>query len=266
MRTIVSIATIPSRIAHIWPTVQSLLDGDVVPDQILIVRPEFCELENSTYSVPGFLVDPTHSGGRVRQVISEIDWGPSTKYLGVVNELQEPCYLVIADDDVIYKKNFLADLVRSQSQDHGASFSFFTYRVGGLTVGQGCDGMSFWSPNTIGMRDFAHRHVRKTPLRLHDDLWVAFFLSQKGIKIKRIKTTGANETIYEQLLDNNVLSALEGENSREAITRTQLKRLLNEANVPLSQRARFKLVSAYDHTSWFLYRAQRKARTFWMNR
>ena len=49
--------------------------------------------------------------------------------------------------------------------------------VDGLTIGQGCDGFSFWSPNVKQIREFFEKHVMGTNLFFHDDLWVSFFLA-----------------------------------------------------------------------------------------
>src|SRR5262245_56838834 len=92
------------------------------------------------------------------------------------NVIPQPCYLVLADDDVRYKPDFLRGLVDAQARDRSSAFSYFTHRVPGLSYGQGVDGFGIWSPNVSGIRSFAETHVDGTNLFFHDDLWISFFL------------------------------------------------------------------------------------------
>jgi hypothetical protein len=63
-------------------------------------------------------------------------WAPS---------IPDSCYLIAVDDDVRYKPTFLEGVVEVQKRNKHSSFSYYTYSLDGLTVGQGCDGLSFWS-------------------------------------------------------------------------------------------------------------------------
>jgi hypothetical protein len=257
-QVIVSIATIPSRIGKIRPTLQSLLEGDLVPDQILVVRPEFCVLENSGYDLPDFLLDPGFCGGIIKPVVSIADFGPSTKLLGALDYLPSECVLILADDDVIYREYFVFRLVNWQAKCIKSSFSFYTYRTGGLTVGQGCDGFSFWTPNLSGIRRFAERHVVGTSLLYHDDLWISFYLATRGVRIKRLKPLTVDGLIYEQLLQNNVLTAQRGSLARGVIRNTHLPRLHREASLPLGHKLLLKAIGTYDWICEFVNRASRK--------
>jgi hypothetical protein len=257
---IVSIATIPSRIRFMRPTLESLLNGDLIPDQILIVRPNFCKLENSDYVIPDFLQDPNFCQGIIKLVRCPMDWGPGNKLLGAIEYLPLKCYLILADDDVRYRQSFLADLIRSQQQDHRSSFSYFSYRVGGITLGQGCDGFSFWSPNLQGIRMFAHRFVKDTSLVYHDDLWISFFLAVRGISIRSLQPLLRGQLIYEQLLPNNALGSLAGRLRREEISRIHLPRLFKEADIPFRRMCFLRLIATWDSVRAFVSRGWRKVR------
>ena len=256
---VVSITTIPSRIAHIRPTLESLLAGELVPSRILLVHPEFSIRENVKYEIPDFLVDPAFTRGIVEPALVSTDWGPGTKYLGALEHIHDPCCLVIADDDVRYRPQFLRQLVEAQETDHRAAFSFYTYREGGITIGQGCDGMSFWSPNLAGLREFAERHVGQTSLRFHDDLWVSYFLALRGVPIRDLRPLLGEGLVYEQELVDGGLAAQSGALAREAITRTHLARLRREAGMPLQRKARFAAIAACDAAFDLASRAYRKA-------
>src|SRR5471030_1121332 len=148
---VISITTLPSRIGKMRPCLDSLLAGDVVPDKIFLPLPKFSRRENCAYEIPAFLKTPDFYGNIVEVVEVEQDWGPGTKVLGALNRILDRCYFIAADDDVSYKPRFLAGLLDAQREDHESSFSYHTYRASGLTIGQGCDGFSFYSPNLRGI-------------------------------------------------------------------------------------------------------------------
>jgi len=261
---IISIATIPSRVGLMRPTLESLLHGDLVPDQILVVMPEFCVRENSGYDIPDFFADEAFCRSIVRPVHSKFDWGPGNKILGALNQIPSECFLVIADDDVRYSPRFLSALVRAQEENLDQSFSYYTYRICGFTVGQGCDGFSFWSRNLQGIWDFADRFVRDTSLIYHDDLWISFFLFTRGISIRSLQPLLDGNLVYEQLLDNNVLASMTGQFTRDVIANTHIPRLLKEVGLPTHRKLRLAVVDAFDKIIGIPYRVRRKVVKNWL--
>ena len=235
---IVSIATLPSRIGDLRPTLESLLDGDLVPDRILVIVTERSERENCGYVIPDFLADECFTRGIIEVVVASRDWGPGTKLLGALEHITDKCYLILADDDVVYRRQFLSILVTSQSANLGCSFSYFTYRTDGLTIGQGCDGFSFYSPNLEGVREFATKHVVSTSLMYHDDLWISFFLFKTGIKVVLAKPPVTGELVYSQHLPNDGLSSIaSGELVRDKIVHDGLPRLIRQCELNAWKRA-----------------------------
>ena len=236
-KIVVSIATIPSRIASLGPTLDSLMAGTRVPDQVLIVHPDFCVWEESQYPEVDFLSSPKFYDGRVVEFITTRDWGPSTKILGALEFVKDDCIMILADDDVAYHPSFVEGLVEAQERDKTSSFSYLTYRCFGLVLGQGVDGFSFWTPNLKGMQEFAERHVIGTTLMYHDDLWISFFLYLKRIDVKRLKVPDGRLMVYDQLLPNNVLSSVtSGSLFRANIVRDHARQLLRMPQVTSSQR------------------------------
>ena len=235
---IVSITSLPSRLARIRPCLESLLGGSRVPDKILLALPPFSAREHAPYVLPDFLKDDEFCRQIVEVVSTDRDWGPGTKLLGVLDVIPQPCYLVLADDDVRYKPDFLRGLVDAQACDRSSSFSYFTQRVPGLSYGQGVDGFGIWSPNISGIRSFAETHVDGTNLFFHDDLWISFFLTaKKGVPIKSLAHLTDGGTIYESLHHINALHLLEGSLSRGRLDRDGVKRLLREVDMPASTEA-----------------------------
>ena len=240
---IVSITTLPSRIGRMRPCLDSLLAGDVVPDKIFVPVPKFSRREKCAYEIPAFLKNMDVYGGVVEVIEVEDDWGPGTKVLGSLGKIPEPCYLIAADDDVSYKPHFLAGLLAAQRSDHEASFSYHTYRASGLTIGQGCDGFSFYSPNLRGAGDFYKKYVEGTDLFYHDDLWFSFFLFLRRIAVRRPAVGKNADPIYEivhQINSMNVMPVV------KKIRRSGVGMLLRATKPSLEKRFRLKAVDVFD--------------------
>lgn len=258
---IVSIATLPSRIGDMRPTLESLLDGDLIPDKILVIVTEYSEREKCGYVIPDFLNDESFTRDVIELVVATKDWGPGTKLLGAIEHCRDECHLILADDDVSYHRNFLSAIVLSQSTRPDCSFSYYTYRVSGLTVGQGCDGFSFYSPNLDGIQSFAERNVVGTSLLYHDDLWISFFLFARSIKVKAVPTPVTGETVYSQISPNDGLSAITfGDLARDKIIYDNLPRLVSQSK--LSGRKRMLLfgIRLYDVLVRYIYSSVHKSK------
>lgn len=243
---VVGITSLPSRIGLIRPTIESLLIGARKPDRIIVALPLRSQREQRGYDVPSWLAD---LGVLVTR--PNTDAGPGTKLLGTLPEVPTDSILILADDDVRYRHDFVEKLARAQGSDHRASYSFYAYFLHGLSVGQGCDGFSFWTPNLAGVQKFAERHVLGTPLRLHDDLWISYFLATKGIAVKSLEHLLRGSLIYEQVHDLAALRHLEGDASRENLNDVGLRSLLGGARLPaaLTVRIRLSLMKARGITS-----------------
>lgn len=234
---IVSVTTLPSRIGRLHECIESILSGSVIPDQIVIPLPRYSEREQAFYKVPSDFEESRTP--RVRIIPAERDWGPGTKLLGALNALPAQCYLVLVDDDVCYKRQFLEGIVDAQRSDRSSSFSYYTYSAQGLTVGQGCDGFSFWSPNLAGILPFAEKYVRDTKLRFHDDFWISFYLASIGVHVRSLqhRLTG-RELIYNDLyIDAASLRFLDGGLARDELEREFFYALLKKVEMPLSTKA-----------------------------
>jgi hypothetical protein len=109
-RLVVTLATIPSRISELGPVIDSIKSQTRKPDRIYVCLCEFCEWEQSSYDIPEWL----HADGDVRVVVSQKDYGPANKLLGMLNEEPAPSTrIVIVDDDWSYNQNLLEVLEQS---------------------------------------------------------------------------------------------------------------------------------------------------------
>jgi len=117
-RVIVSLTTLPSRIARIGPVLRSLLDQDEPADEIRLHLPSSSRREGTPYSIPDFLRGVIG----LSVVHCDRDWGPATKLLPVLQAERESNVVIIAaDDDVIYPPDFVANLLRWQQARPGCA-------------------------------------------------------------------------------------------------------------------------------------------------
>jgi hypothetical protein len=180
---LVSLTTLPSRVGHLRPTLDSLADQTRPADRILLCLPRVSRREGVAYPRPDWLAD---YAPLVQVVACAEDDGPGTKLLGALPQVTAPACLVIADDDMRYGPTFLDNLYQAQCADRRAAFSYYTYHTGPITVGQGADGFCFYTPYLLDLPAFAQRAMRSPHLRVVDDLWISAFLWRQGIPIRSL--------------------------------------------------------------------------------
>jgi hypothetical protein len=90
-RTVVSIATIPSRIGHLHNLIRALREQDAPPDAILVALPPFAPRLRQAFTVPSFLAeDPL-----VTIVHLPVDFGPLSKVAAAIYAEQDPDTCII---------------------------------------------------------------------------------------------------------------------------------------------------------------------------
>jgi hypothetical protein len=250
----VGITTLPSRVGLIKPCLQSLLDGDCRPHRIVLTLPDALLREPDGYDVPDFIHDRAWHDGIVEVARPPRDCGPGSKLLGALTVIAEPTCLILADDDVRYRRDFVARFVAAQIGATDRAFSGWTYRCNGVTIGQGCDGFSLWTPALDGAQAFFDRYVAGTRFAFHDDLWISFFLALRGIRVTELPTAAGRG--YDQVHQVGALSQLGGELERNALTRDGIDHLIAVADMPAARRLRLRIRR---HTGHLLGRPMRRA-------
>ena len=123
-QVIVSLTTIPSRIALIGETLKSLMRQSRAPAGIVLNVPRWSRRERCNYEIPGDLA-------RLDSVkVTECDdWGPATKLIPTIlnNAPSQP--IVVVDDDRIYPSNLIADLEDASRLCPGSALCFSGWRV-----------------------------------------------------------------------------------------------------------------------------------------
>ena len=211
MKLYVSITTLPSRVAELKPTLDSLLTQSKVPDAIFLCLPLVSRREKVGYTIPEWLEGYDE---RVRILSVELDCGPGTKILGSFARCEDESVLVILDDDRVYGPDFLSVIYEQQSQNLDCSFSGHVYSFAGYGIGQGADGFSFYVKNLKGLKVFSEMALENRHLFLVDDLWLSAYLHTQGVKVCRLE--GLAEDCFESSHSVNQLHHLDQDSERWA--------------------------------------------------
>jgi hypothetical protein len=243
-RLVVGMTSLPTRVAQIRPALESLLKGDRPPDAIILSLPRVALRGQGPWDVPGFLTDRGWHGGRVRLNWTNIDFGPGTKLLGALPLLDPADIVVLADDDVRYDPAFLAgiEVAMLRASEH-AAFSYYTYRCGGMRIGQGCDGFAIRVADIADVQRFFDQHVAGTDLVFHDDLWISYFLAIRGTAVRSVPLPRETRLIYDQMHETDALRYLTGALDRDRLNRTEMARLRRTVPIPFRHRAALALRS-----------------------
>ncbi|MFN2476133.1 MAG: hypothetical protein ABR526_07330 [Chthoniobacterales bacterium] len=123
-RIVVSLTTLPDRIAQLRPTLHCLLAQTRPADEIIIAIPELSVRQRRPYVIPQFL----HDLPSVRVLRADRDWGPATKSIPTVqHELaagRRDTAIVVVDDDRIYPRDAIATYLHYEAELPDAALCF----------------------------------------------------------------------------------------------------------------------------------------------
>ncbi len=115
---VVSLSTIPSRIALMEPTVKSLLRQTLAPRRIVINVPDYSIRERTAYIIPEFLQNL--KSVEIRRCP---DFGPATKFLPTLLDESSGQKIIILDDDRIYPPTLVEELDRAAGHGPDTAYS-----------------------------------------------------------------------------------------------------------------------------------------------
>ena len=125
-RVVVSMTTIPDRVARIAPTLSSLLDQTRRPDAIYLNLPRYARREQREYEIPEFL----ERFSCVERISCGRDNGPATKLIPTLQRETDPDTCIIAiDDDQIYPRNLIETLVSRSEKLPDAALCSRGFRI-----------------------------------------------------------------------------------------------------------------------------------------
>lgn len=123
MKIVVSLTTIPSRIARLTKTLESIYNQNYSPDAIYLGIPRYSIKEQCLY--------PQQELPRVRTVWLDKDYGPLCKLLGALVAEQDPDTIVLTlDDDMYYPPNLIQELVQKMEKHPTAAIGSSGFKIG----------------------------------------------------------------------------------------------------------------------------------------
>ena len=215
-RIIVSLSTLPDRIANLRPTLERLLGQTRPPDEIVLAVPEFSVREQRPYLVPEYI----SRLARVRILHCGKDWGPATKFIPVVQEERtagrQNTLIMVVDDDRLYPFNALESYLYYHAQLPDAALCFrgaamprsMDWRKARMIYGSelrepqpaavitGCGSYliqprffdeAFWDYSTAPRGAF-----------YMDDIWISGWLSRRGVERYVIPASAMMRSVLRQ--------------------------------------------------------------------
>lgn len=124
---IISMTTLPSRIANIAPTISSLIHQTIPPEKILINLPAYSRREQSEYKIPKSLIE--NPWVEINNI--EDDLGPATKLLPALKKYQnqKQKLIIVADDDEIYPKKLVENYLTWEKELPGSVLTLVGWDV-----------------------------------------------------------------------------------------------------------------------------------------
>ena len=190
---VVTMTTIPSRLAAIAPTIRSLIDQDHPPVKIVLAIPDHSERENCGYDEAILAALPD-----CVSILRCQDLGPATKLLPALKAFPNQV-LVVVDDDVIYPRDFLKTLwhaheahpetvlaYRGVNLCDGVAFSDLRHQFATSVLEPTPIDIVFGTWGYLVPPDALDDHVHDftgypTQARWVDDVWISGHLAKRGV-------------------------------------------------------------------------------------
>lgn len=197
MKLYCCVTSIPPRAHRLSIIINSLLNGDVIPDKIIITLCEKYNRFDEKYDMK--YLEEFKNNDKIEINIIEEDLGSCTKLIGSLDKILEDekdnlndIYLISIDDDLCYTKGFIKEMkkcIKKEPNTHWTGFSEkkATGLKGGINVGFSADGFSFRLSELINFKEYCLKLINRCDaFTLHDDLLFSSFLLLNNKKIKRM--------------------------------------------------------------------------------
>ena len=154
-----SLTTIPSRIREVSLTVDSLINQTKKPEKIFLNIPY--EYERFPEQVISTEYLEKLRNIKNLEIIRCEDFGPGTKLLGSINNLEKYSHIVLVDDDHVYQKDMFEIFFNEALKKPDYAYSFCVYDIEDLKVGQGADGFMINTSYLKNILLFFNNYVKK---------------------------------------------------------------------------------------------------------
>lgn len=169
----ISFTTLPSRIENIEKTIESINYQTLKANNIFLNLPyKFKRFKN--YS---FTENQIRNLDKYNLNINRCeDYGPSTKLMGSLKDIQKYDCVIILDDDHIYHEKMFEILIE-EFKKNKKNYSYYIQKVFKLNMGQGADGILINTKDLDKIDIFYKKYVLNNKnLFLNDDLWISLYL------------------------------------------------------------------------------------------
>ena len=194
----VSLTTIPSRFKQVRLTIDSLAKQTQKPEKI------FLNIPYNYQRFPGQVISTEHldelSNFKNLEIVRCDDFGPGTKLLGSINNLEKYSHVVLVDDDHVYQKDMFEIFFNEVLKNPDNAYSFCVYEIEDLKVGQGADGFMINTNHLKNVLLFFNNYVKKNKsLFFNDDLWISIYLN----KFLNVKIESLNKFLKRRFFSGN---------------------------------------------------------------
>lgn len=195
----VSLTTLPTRIANIKKTIDSIKNQTIKPSKIFLNLPyKFKRFPSYEFNEKQLY--------ELEKLDVEIkrcdDYGPSTKLMGSLDQIKNFDCVVILDDDHVYHKEIF-EIFINEFKKNKNNYSYYVQKVFKLNMGQGADCILINTDDLDKIEIFFKSFVQNNMnLFLNDDLWISLYLQfiakNKILNLRnRFKQKTNNELVYE---------------------------------------------------------------------
>ena len=237
---IISLTTIPSRIYNIENTIKSLVEQTLKPERIILNIPKKYNFRFNL-SIDDITIKKILNKYIDKLTINYIehDYGPGTKLMGliknnVINYKSNSMYIVLVDDDHIYKPYMLECFDNYNKKNYNNKLkcsSFYCYNNNGITIGQGSDGF-FIRLELLNQFENYYNIIKDNDyINYHDDYYISYYFYLKQIQIEYIKPPD-NTLIYTKHINSDIdaLLSIHNKNNRNNLN-DKLNEILNKLNI-----------------------------------
>jgi len=224
MKFYVSLTTIPTRIITLYKTLDSIINQTLKPTKIYLNIPiKYIRFNYVILDIYPNITLEMIELQKLENKYSDIlkinyideDYGPGTKLIGfLLNNYDYDSYIILIDDDVIYKKDVFELLFKNVQPNN--AYTYHTHNWNGFIFAQGCDIIALPIIHLNDIYKFFKIIKSYTYILYHDDIWISYYLFKKNIKINKINYY--EESIYDPHTNMDALSKLKGSLDRETIT------------------------------------------------
>jgi hypothetical protein len=236
---IFSLTSIPSRIKGIEKTIDSLMNQTLKPEKIILNIPKKYNFRFNEYpDISALHINLKKFTSKIIINIVDNDYGPGTKLLGitnsnVINIQEDNTFIVLVDDDLVYKPYMLEYFDRCNSENYNNKClvaSFYCYNHNEIIIGQGADGLFIKSHLLDNFNKYYNIINTFEYINYHDDYYISYYFHIKKIRINYF-IAPYNKHIYDfnYINQNNALVEIKGKNSRTNLN-YNIYRILTKLN------------------------------------